>query len=437
MTSQPHLDSSSAKLNVLFDATFLLFRIKDAREYGIFRVEKAWLVQLIERARKGEITLSFLFRRAHDVLILDLSQSEYTLDLLQGKFYAKGVLAQLLKMLGRVNRAVKFDMSRRACLSICTSGKSAALDQALRDFFPAGGWYVSVGMTIPSVAFMREIQSTGLRTAVMLHDTIPLDMPQFCSDDGPELLMPSITYHAHHGDALLCNSQATADDFLRHARPLTSKVRARPLVAHLGLHEMRKTGDASSDLPAPLSADRPVFMILGTIEGRKNHAFLIDLWEEMGRRLPAEKMPQLVIAGRWGWKIETLRQKIDASPEVNRSIFIFEGPDDDTVEAILQQCNGLLMPSFAEGFGLPILEAAQKGIPVLANDLAVYRELAGDYTDLIALTDPEAWIRRITQYAAQKIRHTPPPIPTWDAHCTTILQGLRDFPADPSPISQA
>lgn len=414
-------------MNILYDASFVLAHVSDVRETGIFRVEKAWLHHLSTLRPEDDINIHYLICHGRNAYILDAAQGRHLINILAGTTTVSGFLPQLAQKIGRKRRAIKLDIPRRAITSIKAYKRRGHISKALKNLFPTGGWYVSAGMTVKSTDFMIDIKNAGLRTASMLHDTIPLDMPHFCYDGARKDLLPNITFNALHGDALLCNSQATADDFQRHAIAITGSAHAQPIVAHLGIEQPPRLDKAIAALPHPLRSNRAVFMILGTIEPRKNHGFLLDLWEDMARTTAESDMPQLVIAGRWGWKIDEFRTRVNASPELNKSVFIFEGPDDNTVGALLDHCNALLMPSLAEGFGLPVIEAAQKGIPVLVNDLPIYREIAGSYPVLLPLEDPLKWIERLKHFATEKVRLASPPIMTWDQHCTTILDGLRNF----------
>ncbi|MDT9702392.1 glycosyltransferase, partial [Streptomyces sp. P17] len=92
---------------------------------------------------------------------------------------------------------------------------------------------------------------------------------------------------------------------------------------------------------------RPRFVTLGTIEPRKNHALLLDVWDS----LPPPR-PQLVVIGRRGWADQALFARIAATPDVAE----FNTLDDGQVAAVLTGAQALLMPSFAEGFGLPLTE---------------------------------------------------------------------------------
>lgn len=124
-----------------------------------------------------------------------------------------------------------------------------------------------------------------------------------------------------------------------------------------------------SNLRARLS-----FLIVGTIEPRKGHEQTIEafelLWKE-GFDL------NLIFVGKQGWKVETLVKRILNHPELGRRFFWLTGVSDEYLEIIYTHSTCLIMASEGEGLGLPIVEAAQHGIPIIVRDIPVFRESLG------------------------------------------------------------
>ncbi|WP_273725830.1 glycosyltransferase [Brucella gallinifaecis] len=408
---------------IIFDATFILQSLNQKTPSGIGRVEIAWF-NFIKELNSPKF---FFIQRYGKVMLFDETATDVLSDLME-KQPSKdmGLLSKLLWKMGHKRRAVQIDLKDRT-RSLIPASDSATIANAFNRLLPSGGWYISTGFRSAPSPIIDGLQKAGIRTAVMLHDTIPLDYPDLCIDFAIRDIEEAIEYQARYGDLLLCNSNATAADFDRHARRLTGQSpKARPIVAHLGLHEANRTTKDTTTLPAEIDASRPIHVIIGTIEPRKNHIFLIDLWERMARNSEATEMPQLVIIGRWGWKCDEIKTRLEESTEFKKSIFILDGPDDATMASLLHASNSLLMPSVTEGFGLPILEAAREGIPIIANDLAIYAEIAGDYPDLCNVDDLAGWERLIKLRSKQRQRFRPPPIPQWDQHFERVMQCLRE-----------
>jgi glycosyltransferase involved in cell wall biosynthesis len=125
--------------------------------------------------------------------------------------------------------------------------------------------------------------------------------------------------------------------------------------------------------------------MVGTIEPRKGHLQTIKAFEQLWAK---GVEINLVIVGGEGWKsvpdvqrrtipliIETLRNH----PELGRRLFWLEGISDEYLEMVYGASTCLIASSEGEGFGLPLIEAAQHGLPILARDIPVFREVAGDH----------------------------------------------------------
>ncbi len=195
------------------------------------------------------------------------------------------------------------------------------------------------------------------------------------------------------------------------------------VVAHLGIET---APPRPQDLPANLNLARPYFVTLGTIEPRKNHELLLDVWQRMGGRAA---VPTLVVVGRRGWRNERVFARLDAMPA---HVVELNDLSDGAVTALLQGAAGLLFPSYAEGFGLPPAEAASLGIPVVCADLPVYREFLLDYPVYLNATDMYLWettIRNLTNGKDDRSRtdHSaalPDGLPTWESHFNFVLKVL-------------
>ena len=138
----------------------------------------------------------------------------------------------------------------------------------------------------------------------------------------------------------------------------------------------------------------PSFLMVGTVEPRKGylqtlHAFS-QLWAE-GYEL------NLVIVGSEGWKSlpddrrrtipETVSQ-LRNHPELGRRLFWLEGISDEYLEKIYAACTCLIAASEGEGFGLPLIEAAQHKLPIIARDIPVFREVAREYAHYFSGLEP-------------------------------------------------
>lgn len=115
--------------------------------------------------------------------------------------------------------------------------------------------------------------------------------------------------------------------------------------------------------------------MVGTVEPRKGHADALSAFEILWNR--GSKL-RLVICGKKGWMQDALLSRIQKHPLFGEKLFWFEGASDYTLDILYRNCTGVLVASEGEGFGLPLVEAGSIGKPILARDIPVFREVAGD-----------------------------------------------------------
>jgi len=116
--------------------------------------------------------------------------------------------------------------------------------------------------------------------------------------------------------------------------------------------------------------------MVGTIEPRKGHAQVLDAFELLWRS-GAEQT--LIIAGRQGWHVESFIERLKRHPEAGKRLLWLPDVNDAQLKQLYVELDGLVMASLAEGFGLPLVEAARYGMPMFVRDLAVFREVAGEH----------------------------------------------------------
>src|SRR5881394_119753 len=252
-------------------------------------------------------------------------------------------------------------------------------------------------------AIFARLRARGrARFVCLIHDLIPMEFPEYAKPGQANNHRRRIETAIRFADALIVNSAVTRDALLPH---LHQAGRRTPvLVAPLGLDLPQEPNDA----PPPLQ--QPYFVYIGTIEARKNHLLLLNLWRQLA-------------AGLGGTVIEhnTL-------------------PDSEMVR-LLKGARALLLPSFAEGFGFPLIEAFGVGVPALCSDIPALRETGGAVPEYLDPLDGPGWRTAILDYAAPDSPRRAAQLgrlhgwrpPTWPEHFANVDRLIAETAAAPDP----
>ena len=122
--------------------------------------------------------------------------------------------------------------------------------------------------------------------------------------------------------------------------------------------------------------NKTTFLMVGTIEPRKGHEQTLEAFEQLWQD---SLDVNLVYVGKEGWLVEEIIQKMRNHPELNKRFFWLEGISDEYLEKVYENSTCLIAASEGEGFGLPLIEAAQKKMPIIARDIPVFKEVAGEF----------------------------------------------------------
>jgi glycosyltransferase involved in cell wall biosynthesis len=141
------------------------------------------------------------------------------------------------------------------------------------------------------------------------------------------------------------------------------------------------------------------------------------------------RMPRLIIVGRRGWENENVVDLLERCTSLRGHVIELGPVSDSRLSALLRGARALLMPTFAEGFGLPVAEALASGVPVLCSDLPALREAGGDVPDYLDPMDFASWSTAVQNYAgehsprraAQMARMAAWRPVSWDAHVNSVM----------------
>jgi glycosyltransferase involved in cell wall biosynthesis len=240
-------------------------------------------------------------------------------------------------------------------------------------------------------ATLRTYRDRGVGIAFVVYDLLPQQHPEWFPFGLQQQHLGWLVAASAFADRLICISADVADN-LRDWLGEFGPHRADPVaIAHFPLGCDIETTVSTRGIPEGAAAiveqvkSRRTFLMVGTVEPRKGHRQALEAFDALWR---AGTDVALAIVGKRGWMTEDVEASIAAHPELGRRLLRIADASDELLDELYRHCAALLAASQGEGFGLPIVEAARHGIPVIARDLPVFRELARDGAYYFAGTAP-------------------------------------------------
>ena len=364
----------------LLDLTRLVSRAGRAFT-GIDRVEYAYLVHLLDAG-----PLWGLVRSSMGYLLLDPEgcaalKRQFT----AGDWPAPDLLSRLRRL--PPGRAEAETAVRRLAVARCLP---RGLTRMLERHLPAWTHYLNTGHTNLTERVVRAVRARpASRIAVLLHDTIPLDYPDYTREGVTARFSAFLDRVGRHADLVICNSHQTEADFRRHMAGCDRWGEAAPqgdaprtVVAHLGV-EPSPPGDA----PRGPWTGRAFFVVLGTIEPRKNLLRTFEAYRA-GRQAGLFEWP-LVVVGAPGWKSAREHEALNALCADGLAVYL-RYLDDTSLHQLYSATGLLVFPSLYEGFGLPAIEAQASGSRVLTSRGSTMAEFANSSALLVDPEDTDA-----------------------------------------------
>jgi glycosyltransferase involved in cell wall biosynthesis len=318
------------------------------------------------------------------------------------------------------------ETARRSLVSLI----AGALASASRPAF--GSAYLNVSHTdYDLVAHARWVQRHALKPVYLVHDLIPITHAEHCRPRAVRRHRSRVIGALRHGSGIIVTTKAVEHDLRRFASQSGLPVPPVAVAAIAGASLMPTTASAADE--------RGYFLCIGTIESRKNHRLLVDVWQRLRGRL-GSATPRLVIVGKWGTGVADLRRGLEASGMLGGLVDVVERCDDGELARLMSGARAVLMPTLAEGFGLPMAEALALGVPVMASDLPCFHEVGQGIPWLLDPHDADAWEERLVSFDAAAARrqrqivrlHGYRPL-TWGRHFSSVDAWLAGTIGVPVP----
>ena len=308
-------------------------------------------------------------------------------------------------------------------------GLTARIPALAMTRLPKGAVYLNVSQhnLFFSAFFSWLYHRPDLHKVFFVHDLLPLDYPEYWRAGHFEKFGASVETIVNHATAIIATTEAGGR---RIRREMHERGRACPPV-HIASFPspLALAPPPDAGLVERLKAI-PYFVLVGTIEPRKNHLLLLHLWRRMAEL--GETPAKLVLVGKRGWENEQVVDLLERCEKLRESVFEVANLAPSSLATLIKGARALLSPSYEEGYGLPIVEALALGVPVVASDLEAYREISQGQAILLAPDDGPGWLSAIRGLSDL---HSPPSeearrkaaafnAPRWEDHFASVEKFL-------------
>jgi glycosyltransferase involved in cell wall biosynthesis len=377
----------------------LASRLHELTSTGIDRIDLAFANHFAAESR-GAIGLHYGFRQPH---VLSTTQVRtivgHAKSLWQGP-PGETSISKLLEWL----RAPPRDVFNRRWTP---SGQATQYSRARRHFWRAKARILhNSRLTIPDRAIYLNVAQHRFEfprlfrwlqkrpdqcNVFMIHDLLPLDYPEYFVPSNLHVFRRRLDTACRYADAFLVSTQAVRERLHKELAQRTAP--DRPI--HVQPFPSPMEGIALHGSTAREQDGHPYFVMIGTIEPRKNHLLLLHLWRLLISQ--NQNSPRLVIVGNRGWEHEQVIDILDRSKAVNAHVVEVSGLQSADLLRLVGGARALLMPSFDEGYGLPLVEALSIGTPAIASDIPVFREVTQGRATFLSPLNGLAWAEEISR----------------------------------------
>jgi len=376
---RPNALKSPLESNELANKTVKIFDISDLlafldvhnRVTGIQRVQSCIIHEIMTAADNLGWASNF---GGHNIVLAYCDQAQQTIYAVSSS-QVKALLA-LVQSKSPTQAEVNESLERVRASKIKISPRSGDIYVILGAFW-IGGDYSGT---------LVGLKHKGVRVGVYIYDLIPLTHPQFVSESTRQDVLDKFGDIMSLADFVLTISTYVAGEV---ASVLQNELnRAPPIYAVPLAHELpRLVDDPEVDAEFEASLPKDYVLCVCTLEGRKNHMLLLNIWKSLNRKYDGD-VPYLILVGKWGWRIEEFRSQLESEQNVDGKIVIMGNLSDSQLRLLYRRCLFTVFPSFVEGWGLPVGESLAYGKPCIASNTSSIPEVGGDFCRYINPYEP-------------------------------------------------
>lgn len=388
---------------VVYDVTRLVTRALNRTPNGIDRVDFALARHFLASGDNAALTCTALGPRLAPAA--DAYRTVVAIETYWNEYVAPGrdpVYEKLVATLSGEPLAARRALRvKRGGLDIVAENWRALQNWALRLGRPIGevptdAVYVNASQfLLDKPWFLRWLDDRpDVRPVFFVHDLLPIETPEFFRPGEPPKHLAAMRNVSRLAAGAIVGSNAVA----RRLRAFAAQNGRADLPLCLASLPLSPVFESREPVDARLE-DRRYFVVCGTIEPRKNHLTLLNIWRELASRL-GDGTPKLVLIGKRGWHNENVLDLLERCESLRPHVIEVAGLSTPALRSLFAGARAVLTPSFGEGFGLPVAEAAAAGVPVIASDIEAFREIGSDALDYVDPLDGLGWRDAIIDYAA-------------------------------------
>ena len=259
-------------------------------------------------------------------------------------------------------------------------------------------WYMNIWPTVDMV------KKRGVTVIAVIYDLIPITHPQFCDDFLVEVFKKWFFNSLKYVDGYIAISNTVKKDLrnflIDEFGEKTKDKKFDYFLLGSDFNHNKKTISSVRDELKSIFMDRGTYLMVSTVEPRKNHKYLLDVFDKLWNN---GVDVNLCIVGRIGWKVEDTVNRIKGHKLLNKKLFLWSDLNDDELLYCYEKSKMLLFSSVVEGFGLPIVESLTNALPVLASDIPIHREIGGEHIGYFNLDNTDNLVSKIIQIEKDRI----------------------------------
>lgn len=255
------------------------------------------------------------------------------------------------------------------------------------------------GFTVDTYSDLIELHKrVKFKFVQLIYDFTPIVVPETHADLTIQVYGPFLKNTYELSDYIIYGGKTAQADGIRYQKAHFNKVTdSYALKLGCDIQAKKHSAEESAEILKKIGIKKDYLITVGTIQPRKNHEILYEAYIELLKDCGSDNLPQLIICGRPGWKIEDFMHKLSTDYRVKGKIIVYS-PTDDELDVLYKNCKFTLLPSFYEGWSLTLPESLNYSKFCLASDVPPLREVGDGIIDYANPYDPVEWAGKIKFY---------------------------------------